>query len=317
MKVLVTGATGFVGRELIPRLFNSGVAVRTSSRSNCPFPGGEHVASDLEQATDLSHLTAGCDAVIHLAALTHGRASLARTPQAFHRINVDGTRKLLDAALRTSVRRFVYVSSIKVSGECTDGRRPFTADDPANPQDDYGSSKLAAELLIRSALASTAMDFTIVRPPLVYGPGAKANFAAIARAVRLGYPLPLKSVRNARSFVSVQNLADLLVAVTGSTRASRRTFVVSDGHDLSTPDLAKAIGAAVGVAPRLLPCPPALLHAALRLAGLPGMYQRLCLSLQVDISETRSLLGWQPCMSVADSLRAALCGSTPRSEVGE
>ena len=214
----------------------------------------------------------------------------------------------MDAALRTGVGRFVYVSSIKVNGESTEGRAPFTAEDAPNPQDPYGASKREAEDLLRDATRSSAMDHVIVRPPLVYGPGVLANFAALVRAVERGIPLPLASIENARSLVSVQNLADLVVTATTSGAATRRTFLVSDDHDLSTPQLVRSIGAAIGVRPRLVPCPASLLRAIGRLTGRSGMSERLCGSLQVDIAATRSTLGWAPPLTVEQSM-AAMAGA--------
>jgi nucleoside-diphosphate-sugar epimerase len=308
MKVLVTGATGFVGRAVVSRLQSAGLSVRTSSRSNEQNPPGEHVIADLERPAPLNSLTAGCDVVIHLAARTHQTNSGADEAKRYRSINVEATARLTDAALRTGVGRFVYVSSIKVNGESTEGRAPFTAVDPPNPKDCYGASKREAEDLLREATQSSAMDHVIVRPPLVYGPGVLANFAALVRAVERRIPLPLASIENARSLVSVQNLADLIVTATSAGAASRRTFLVSDDHDLSTPQLVRSIGAAIGVRPRLMPCPTGVLRAIGRATGRTGMCERLCGSLQVDITATKSILGWTPPLTVEQSL-AAMAGS--------
>ena len=307
MKVLVTGATGFVGRAVVSRLRSAGLSVRTSSRSNDPNNPGEHVIADLERPSTLDSLTAGCDAVIHLAARTHQTGSAADEARRYRSANVEATARLVDAALRTGVGRFVYVSSIKVNGESTDGRAPFSADEAPNPQDWYGASKREAEDLLRDATRSSAMDHVIVRPPLVYGPGVLANFAALVRAVERRMPLPLASIDNARSLVSVQNLADLVVTATTAEAACRRTFLVSDGHDLSTPQLVRSIGAAIGVRPRLMPCPTGVLRAIGRATGRSGMCERLCGSLQVDIAATKSTLGWAPPLTVEQSMAAMAC----------
>jgi nucleoside-diphosphate-sugar epimerase len=311
MKVLVTGATGFVGRAVVSRLRSAGLSVRTSSRSNDPNNLGEHVIADLERPSTLDSLTAGCDAVIHLAARTHQTGSAADEARRYRSANVEATARLVDAALRTGVSRFVYVSSIKVNGESTGGRPPFNADEAPNPQDWYGASKREAEDLLRDATRSSAMDHVIVRPPLVYGPGVLANFAALARAVERRMPLPLASIDNARSLVSVQNLADLVVTATAAEAACRRTFLVSDDHDLSTPQLVRSIGAAIGVRPRLMPCPTRVLRAIGRATGRSGMCERLCGSLQVDIAATKSTLGWVPPLTVEQSM-AAMAGSQRR-----
>jgi nucleoside-diphosphate-sugar epimerase len=311
MNVLVTGATGFIGRAVVSRLRSAGLSVRTSSRSNDPNNSSEHVVADLERPSKLDSLTAGCDAVIHLAARTHQTTSAAGEAKRYQSANVEATARLVDAALRTSVGRFVYVSSIKVNGESTEGRAPFTADDAPDPQDWYGASKREAEDLLRDATRSSAMDHVILRPPLVYGPGVLANFAALVRAVERRMPLPLASIENARSLVSVQNLADLIVTATMAEAASSRTFLASDDHDLSTPQLVRSIGAAIGVRPRLMPCPTSVLRAIGRATGRSGMCERLCGSLQVDIAATKSILGWAPPLTVEQSM-AAMAGSQGR-----
>jgi nucleoside-diphosphate-sugar epimerase len=306
MKVLVTGATGFVGRAVVSRLRSTGLSVRTSSRSDNP---GEHVIADLERPSALDSLTAGCDAVIHLAARTHRAGSSAADARRYRSANIEATARLVDAALRTGVDRFVYVSSIKVNGESTDGRAPFTADEAPNPQDWYGASKREAEDLLRDATRSSAMDHVIVRPPLVYGPGVLANFAALVRAVERGIPLPLASIKNVRSLVSVQNLADFVGMAALAHAASRQTFLVSDDHDLSTPQLVRLIGEALGVQPRLMACPPRLLQLIGRTIGHRSSVERLCGSLQVDIKKTKSALGWKPPYTVQQSL-LGLAGAT-------
>jgi nucleoside-diphosphate-sugar epimerase len=309
MKVLVTGATGFVGRALVSRLRSAGLSVRTSSRSDNPNNPGEHVIADLERPSALDSLTTGCDAVIHLAARTHQARSSAEDARRYRSANIEATARLVDAALRTGVGRFVYVSSIKVNGESTDGRAPFTADEAPNPQDWYGASKREAEDLLRDATRSSAMDHVIVRPPLVYGPGVLANFAALVRAVERGIPLPLASIKNVRSLVSVQNLADFVVMATLAHAASRQTFLVSDDHDLSTPQLVRSIGAALGVQPRLVACPPQLLRLVGKAIGRHGAAERLCGSLQVNIEKTKSALGWNPPYTLQQSL-LELAGAT-------
>jgi nucleoside-diphosphate-sugar epimerase len=302
MKVLLTGATGFVGRAVASRLRAAGVAVRTSSRSNDWSHPGEHVITDLEKPSRLDSLTDGCDAVIHLAARTHRTASRQDDAKQYRASNVEATARLLDASLRTGVRRFVFISSIKVNGESTEGRAAFTANDPPDPQDWYAATKCEAEDLVRDATRTTGMDHVVVRPPLVYGPGVLANLAALVRAIERRVPLPLASIENARSFVSVQNLADLITTATASEAASSRTLLVSDGQDLSTPQLVHKISSAIGIRPWLMPCPPAVLRAIGRATGRSAMFERLCGSLQVDISATTGALGWIPPLTVDQSM---------------
>jgi nucleoside-diphosphate-sugar epimerase len=225
----------------------------------------------------------------------------------FRRTNVDGTDVLARQAAAAGVRRFIFVSSAKVNGEATLPGQAFTADDTPNPKDPYAVSKLEAELRLREIAAATGMEVSIIRPPLVYGPGVKANFDSMLRWLALGVPLPLASVDlNRRSLVSVGNLVDLILLCLHHPAAADQTFLVSDGEDLSTVQLLDRAAKAMGRSARLFPLPPALLKLSLILLNRPQIYQRLCGSLQLDISKTRTLLGWTPPVSVDDGLRAAV-----------
>jgi nucleoside-diphosphate-sugar epimerase len=228
----------------------------------------------------------------------------------FRRVNTDGTIRLAEQAQASGVKRFIFLSSVKVNGEESDFAYR-QADLPA-PRDPYGQSKFEAEQSLRRMSVDTAMDVVVVRPPLVYGPGVKANFASLMRAVQRGIPLPLASVTdNRRSFVALDNLGDLLITCVDHPAAANQTFLVSDGEDLSTADLLHRLGEAMGKPARLFPVPPSLLQFGANLLGKGDMAQRLLGNLQVDISHTRNTLNWSPPISVDEGLRRAVAGLPP------
>ncbi len=253
------------------------------------------------------------EVVIHLAARVHVMKEATSDPlQAFRAVNTTGTLSLARLAARAGVRRFVFVSSIKVNGESTEASHPFAASDTPGAQDPYGISKMEAEQGLREIAEQTGMEVVIVRPPLVYGPGVKANFASLMRAVQRGTPLPLASVtHNRRSFVALDNLVDLLITCIDHPAAANQTFLVSDGEDLSTADLLRRLGHAMDKSARLFPVPPSLLQLGANLLGKGDMAQRLLGNLQVDISHTRNTLNWTPPISVDEGLRRAAAGLKP------
>jgi len=230
----------------------------------------------------------------------------------FCRVNVEGTAALARQAAVAGVRRFVFLSSVKVNGEFTEAGQPFTADDVPAPEDPYGVSKHEAEQLLRQITVETDMEVVIIRPPLVYGPGVKANFESMMRWLARGVPLPLAAVtENRRSLVALDNLVDLIVTCLNHPAAANQTFLASDGEDLSIAELLKRMGAAMGHPARLFYLPPALLKLGAAVLNKPGIYQRLCGSLQLDITKTRQLLGWAPPVSVDAGLRRAAEGFRP------
>ena len=315
MTTLVTGANGFVGSALCARLRKDGTPVRGAVRSSNARPGGtEGVTIDgLASDTDWSEALKNVEQVVHLAARVHVMSDKSSDPLAeFRRVNVEGTAALARQAAVAGVRRFVYLSSVKVNGEFTEAGHPFTADDAPAPEDPYGVSKHEAEQLLRQIAAETGMEVVIIRPPLVYGPGVKANFESMMRWLARGVPLPLAAVtRNRRSLVALDNLVDLIVTCLNHPAAANQTFLVSDGEDLSTAQLLKRMGAAMGHPARLFYVPPALLKLGATVLNKPGIYQRLCGSLQLDIAKTRQLLGWTPPVSVDEGLRRAAEGFCP------
>ena len=259
------------------------------------------------QTTDWGLALQGVDAVVHCAARVHVMQDDATDPlHAYCEVNVNGTLKLASQAAQAGVRRFVFVSSIKVNGEFTEVGKPFTADDVSAPEDPYGISKHEAERLLRQIAAETGMEVVVIRPPLVYGPGVKANFESMMRWMARGVPLPLAGVtENRRSLVALDNLVDLIVTCLHHPAAANQTFLVSDGEDLSTAQLLKRMGAAMGQPARLFYLPPVVLKLGAALLNKPGIYQRLCGSLHLDIAKTRQLLGWTPPVSVDEGLRLA------------
>ena len=306
---LVTGGSGFVGSAVLARLRHAQVPVLGVARHE--VPGGKCVRGPaLEGVGDWSQLLQNCGVVVHPAARVHVMRDSASDPlNAYRAANVEGTLNLARQAAAAGVRRFVFISSIKVNGEETAPGRPFTADDEPAPLDPYGMSKAEAESGLRALAAATGMEVVIIRPPLVYGPGVKANFLSMMRWLHRGVPLPLGAVdHNRRSFVALDNLVDLIVTCIDHPAAANRTFLVSDDMDLSTSELLRRLAAAMGVPARLLPVPVWALHAAAKLAGRNALFQRLCGSLQVDIANTREALDWCPPIGVDEGLRRATEG---------
>jgi len=220
----------------------------------------------------------------------------------FRKVNVDGTLNLARQAAAAGVRRFIFISSIKVNGEGSALGAPYLADAKPAPADPYGISKMEAEQGLRALAAETGMEVVIIRPVLVYGPGVKANFRSMMSWLNKGVPLPLGAIHNQRSLVALDNLVDLIVTCIDHPAAANQTFLVSDGEDLSTTELLRRMGAALGKPARLLPVPAFMLQAGAALLGKRDMAQRLCGSLQVDISKTRELLNWTPPVSVDQAL---------------
>lgn len=306
--ILVTGGSGFVGKAVLQRLAaDARWAPRALVRQ---LPEARLAGVDYQLFSELAAVDVASghfeqvDTVIHLASRVHVMQETASDPLAeFRRVNVEGTLSLARAAAQAGVRRFIFVSSVKVNGETTSDRFPFTADEPPAPSDPYGISKREAEDGLRRLAGETGLEVVIVRPVLVYGPGVKANFRSMMSWLSKGVPLPFGAIHNKRSLVALDNLVDLLVTCIDHPAAANQTFLASDGHDLSTTELLQRLGQALGRPARLLPVPAAWLARAATLAGKGGLAQRLCGSLQVDIGKTRELLGWQPPLDIDQALR--------------
>jgi nucleoside-diphosphate-sugar epimerase len=306
-KLLLTGASGFIGQAALQQFRLRGMSVRPVYRSVAQASGvaGAEVVSSLDVDTDWSAALKMVDVVVHAAARAHIMRDEALDPLIeYRRVNVQGTLNLAQQAAAAGVRRFVFISSIKVNGEGTLPGQPFKADDVPAPVDAYGISKAEAESGLWQIAQATGMELVIIRPVLVYGPGVKGNLASMLRWVQRAVPLPLGAVTtNRRSLVALDNLVDLIALCTQHPQAANQVFLVSDGSDVSTTELLCRMAAAVQRPARLWPVPVGLLHLGARLLGKQAVAQRLLGSLQVDIVKNHQLLGWQPPVTMQAALQ--------------
>jgi nucleoside-diphosphate-sugar epimerase len=307
MQVLLTGASGFVGAAVQAHLLDDPLFALRSVYRQAPahVPAGLQLCQvpGLEPDTDWRVPLEGVEVVIHCAARVHVMNENEADPlAAFRRANVQGTLRLAEQAAQSGVRRFIYLSSIKVNGEGTQPGHPYTADDQPAPQDPYGVSKLEAEQGLQALAAKTGMEVVIIRPVLVYGPGVKANFRSMMAWLKRGVPLPLGAITNNRSLVALDNLVDLIVTCIQHPAAANQVFLVSDDEDLSTSELLRRMAKALGRPAYLLPLPMWMLNRTAQLLGKKAFSQRLCGSLQVDIGKTKALLDWTPAISVDGAL---------------
>jgi nucleoside-diphosphate-sugar epimerase len=306
--VLVTGGSGFVGGGLLRYLSAQGgyqlnAALRQEYQD---LPAGVqcHQVTGLSPSTDWSQALAGVEVVVHAAARVHVMHEQAQDPLAEFRLaNVEGTLQLARQALAAGVRRFIFISSIKVNGETTVPDQPFSADDQPAPQDPYGISKWEAELALRDLLSDSAMELVIIRPVLIYGPGVKANFLSLMRVVERGIPLPLARVSSRRSLLGLDNLLDLIHICMNHPAASNQTFLASDGQDVTLPELLRHIAGAMSKPCRLIPVPVGLMSITAKLLGRGATAQRLLSCLQVDIVKNKQLLQWSPPVRLEQSIR--------------
>jgi len=318
VRVLVTGANGFVGQTLVQHLLaekDAGLfAVLAACRQPDRYPGPALAialpdldGADVGVALDLMLAQHPVDVVVHLAARVHVMNEKSSDPLAsFRAVNVAGSLALAQAAAKHGAKRFVYVSSVKVHGESTPMGQPFTVTQKPMPEDAYGVSKWEAEQALTQLCLSTGMELVVVRPPLIYGPGVKANLAALAKLVQRGIPLPLGGItNNRRSLVGVDNLCSCLLQCIVNPQAVGQAFLVSDGHDLSTADLCRNLALSMGRQPALWSIPVQWLKCLAMLPRLGGVLQRLMGSLQVDIHHTRTTLNWSPPVTVQEGLRRA------------
>ncbi|MGA4446369.1 UDP-glucose 4-epimerase family protein [Ectopseudomonas chengduensis] len=308
-KIFLTGSTGFVGSALLAELKKlSDCRVVSAVRSAVSSASDDVVVvGNIDDTTDYSSALNGVDVVVHSAARAHIMRDEVADPLAEYRnVNVEGTLNLAKQAVAAGVKRFVYISSIKVNGESTTGLSAFTESDSAKPEDPYGVSKHEAEEGLRLLAEETGLEVVIIRPPLVYGPGVKANFLSLVKLSATGLPLPFGSVNNHRSMVYVGNLVSFIIHCIRHPAAANETFLVSDGEDVSLRNLVTYIRLCFGRSPRLLPVPVGLFKLAGALAGKRGMVDRLVGDLQVDSSKVRTLLGWVPPYTVEQGIAATV-----------
>lgn len=299
-KILITGGSGFLGTALLrePSFINALTIGRTQ-----PNQGGKFSRITLDAHTDYAHILSDIDIIVHLAARAHVMHEVSEEPlQEYRNINTLATLNLAKQAASRGVKRFIFVSSIKVLGEKTEQGNPFTADCPLNPQDPYSVSKAEAEIGLKLIGEANGMEIVIIRPPLIYGRGVKGNFASLLKLARLTIPLPFGSIQNKRSLVSVENLVDLIVVCLDHPNARNQTFLVSDDDDMSTSELFSRLAKAGGYKAYLFKFPLTILNTSLRLLGKLSIYERLCGSMQVNIEHTKSQLSWKPPFKVKDSL---------------
>ena len=305
-RVLVTGANGFIGTVLCDQLVAGGFLIRGAFRSakaaDCSPNNIEKViVGEINANTDWQKALKDVNIVIHLAARVHVMHETDSDPfAAFERVNTAGTLNLAEQAVSSGVKRLMFLSTIKVNGEQT--QQAYLASDLVNPTDPYGLSKWRAEQGLRTVRDKSDMEIVIIRPPLIYGPQVKGNFLRLITLINKGWPVPLASVKNKRSMVSVDNLCDLVKTCLSHSKADGELFLVSDGQDLSTPELIRLISDSMRKSAKLLPFPVTWLYFFAGLIHKRQEVERLCGSLQVDIQKNRDILGWQPPFSVAEGI---------------
>lgn len=308
--VFITGATGFIGRALCVRMLDSGWRVlgawrKNVSRANLPARVEGVQIETIENYNDDTGALKGVDTIIHLAARAHVmNDGLSSSLDIFRRINVVGTQRLAYAAARAGVKKFIFISSIKVNGESSPV--PYTENDLPAPEDAYGISKYEAEQALAVIAAETGLKTVIIRPPLVYGPGVKANFENLIKLAASGLPLPFKSIHNRRSFIYLGNLIDAIFTGVINPKAEGETFLVNDGQDISTPDLIKMLAAALDKKVALFPLHSAILNGLFKIVGKSDELEKLTGSLFVDSSKIRNLLGWKPPFTLKEGIKETI-----------
>jgi nucleoside-diphosphate-sugar epimerase len=315
MNLLVTGATGFLGSRLAKALhLKPDLTLTAAARRRVETPAAHFVeVSSLDANTDWSTALDKQQVVIHAAARAHIMNDEVDDPLVeYRRVNVDGTLNLARQAALVGVKRFIFISSIKVNGEQTSLGQPFTAYDKPSPQDAYGISKFEAEQGLKQLASETGLEVVIIRPPLVYGPSVKGNFANMIKLVEKGLPLPVGSINNQRSLVALDNLVDLIIICIDHPAAANQVFLAGDDEDISITDLLRGVAKAMGKPSRLIPVPSSVLMFAATILGKRAVAQRLLGSLQVDISKARRLLGWTPPISFEEGLRRCVESSTEK-----
>ena len=305
-KILITGASGFVGKSLTSALLRQGHSICAAVRSiSSPNESSEIVVGEIDHDTNWATALRDVDVVIHLAARVHVMTEYSQNPlDEFRKTNVEGTLNLAQQAAKAGVKRIVYVSSIGVNGTHT--ASPYTELDNPQPHNDYTFSKCEAEQALHKVSVKTGLEVVIVRPPLVYGFGAPGNFAQMIKVLAKGIPLPLASVKNLRSLIYLENLVDALILCAIHPAAAGQTYLVGDGQDISTPDLLRKLSSVMGRSARLFPCPIVLMRLSGQLLGKSDQISKLVGSLQIDSSKIRRELGWKPPFTLDEGLKATV-----------
>lgn len=306
-RVLITGATGFVGQALVTKLLATKFSVFALVRSDAAYlPCGINkvIVPDLADMTDFQPMLKSIEVVIHAAGRVHIMNDDVVNPfDEFRKVNTDATLQLAKQAAESGVKRFIFLSSIKVNGEMTNSGEPFKPDDRFVPDDPYGLSKYEAEQGLLTLVKETDMEVVIIRPPLVYGPGVRANFASMMSWVKKGIPLPFGAIDNKRSLVALDNLVSFIIHCIDEPKAANEVFLISDGENVSTTVLLKKVAKAFGKKAFLLPIPVSWMTFAAKLIGKADVANRLFASLQVDSSKARELLGWEPVITMDEQLK--------------
>lgn len=306
MRVLITGASGFVGSQLLSVMRSSGLSIKVRSAFRLqPKKLVEDyvVVGNIGPLTDWTNALSGVDVVIHLAARVHVMKDVSIDPLTEYRlVNVEGTLNLVRQAAMAGVQRFIFLSSIKVNGEETVNGEVFSEISVPHPVDPYGISKYEAEEGLRMICKQAGMEYVIIRPPLIYGPGVKANYLKLIQAVKKGFPLPFGCIKNKRSILALGNLIDFIILAITDPRAANQIFLLSDGQDLSSKELVANIALALGVDPRILPVPIFFLKISGILLGKRALIERLLGSLQIDSSKARELLTWTPPFTIMEGV---------------
>jgi UDP-glucose 4-epimerase len=305
--VLVTGANGFVGQHLSPALESAGWIVRRAVRHSSGMEN-EVVIDSIGPDTDWRDALAGVDAIVHLAARVHQRHDRG-AEQIYRDVNIEGTLRVARSAIEAGVRQFIFVSTVLVHGRSNDGRAPFSEQDVLTPQGLYGSSKAAAEKGLEALARESSLRVTVVRPPLVYGSGAKGNFVSLTKAVKRGLPLPFAAIHNHRAFVSVENLSSFIIHRLANPGTEFDVFLVADAEQVSTPEFIRRLAAAADTKVRLFPMPESILSALLAVSGRPEARDSLVGSLQLNLAKAASI-GWRPQLTLDEGLRLALVDPT-------
>lgn len=303
--IFLTGSTGFVGQALCKTLPSEQLVI--FGRKKNDIPSARFHQGIISSKTDYTDALSGIDVVIHSAARVHMMTDDSANPlEAYREVNTYGTLNLASQAAKAGIKRFIFVSSVKVNGETTVGEQVFRFDDVPSPQDAYGISKAEAEAGLLNLAKETGMEVVIIRPPLVYGAGVKANFAAMLNLAKKNLPLPLGAINNLRSMVALDNLVDLIQTCISHPKAANQIFLVSDDFDISTTTLLTTMTLAYGKTPRLLPFPVSLIKGLATLVGKSTVADRLCGSLRIDIQHTKNTLNWAPPISFQEGIQRCI-----------